>query len=162
VRIGIAWQGNPKHSDQHRFMPLHSFAPVAKVTGVCLISLQKSAGTEQLTTVADTFSVINLGDNLDETTGAFMDTAAIMMNLDLVITADTAIAHLAGALGVPVWIALPFVPNWRWLLERDDSPWYPTARLFRQQRPGDWDDVFARMADALRQRLTQPPASPVA
>jgi ADP-heptose:LPS heptosyltransferase len=79
-----------------------------------------------------------------------MDTAAIMKSLDLVIAVDTSIAHLAGALGVPVWIALPFVPDWRWLMGRDDSPWYPTARLFRQCRPGEWEDVFQRIAIELR------------
>ena len=78
--------------------------------------------------------------------------AAIMKNLDLVISCDTAVAHLAGALGVPVWVALPFVPDWRWLLEREDSPWYPTMRLFRQRRAGDWGEVFERMAKLLPRR----------
>ena len=78
-----------------------------------------------------------------------MDTAAIMRNLDLVITSDTAVAHLAGALGVPEWVALPFVPDWRWLLDRRDSPWYPTMRLFRQRRAGDWVGVFEEMREAL-------------
>jgi ADP-heptose:LPS heptosyltransferase len=82
-----------------------------------------------------------------------MDTAAVMMNLDLVVTADTVIAHLAGALGVPVWIALPTVPDWRWLLGREDSPWYPSARLFRQERRDDWGPVFRRIAQAVQQRL---------
>ena len=82
-----------------------------------------------------------------------MDTAAIMKNLDLIITVDTAPAHLAGALGVPVWVALPFAPDWRWLLEREDSPWYPTMRLFRQKKPGDWDEVFARLMDAVTRLL---------
>ena len=78
-----------------------------------------------------------------------MDTAAVMKNLDLVVTSDTAIAHLAGALGVPVWVGLSFLPEWRWLLNRDDSPWYPTMRLFRQTESGHWRGVFQRMADAL-------------
>jgi hypothetical protein len=86
--------------------------------------------------------VVDLGSRLDEASGAFMDTAAVMMNLDLVVTSDTAIAHLAGALGVRVWVALAFVPDWRWQLNRSDSPWYPTARLFRQDRRGDWQGVF--------------------
>jgi hypothetical protein len=90
---------------------------------------------------------------LDEKTGAFMDTAAVMKNLDLVISADTAIVHLAGALGVPVWVALPYASDWRWLQEREDSPWYPTMRLFRQTRWGDWDGVFDRIAGALEARL---------
>ncbi len=82
-----------------------------------------------------------------------MDTAAIMMNLDLVITSDTSVAHLAGALGVPVWVALPYVPDWRWQLDRCDSPWYPTMRLFRQKKAGDWVDVFEEIREALRERL---------
>ena len=85
-----------------------------------------------------------------------MDTAAVLKNLDLVISVDTAIAHLAGALGIPVWVALPFAPDWRWLMEREDSPWYPTMRLFRQTRPGQWEDVFQRIAEALQRRLAAP------
>ena len=91
------------------------------------------------------FSIINLGDRLD-TKGAFVDTAAIMMNLDLVVTVDTAVPHLAGALGVPAWVALPFVPDYRFLLDRADSPWYPSLRLFRDKRLNDWEDVFGRIA----------------
>jgi hypothetical protein len=90
--------------------------------------------------------VLDLSSRLDETAGAFMDTAAVMKNVDLLITSDTAIPHLAGALAVPVWVALPFVPDWRWLLHRPDSPWYPTMRLFRQSEPGHWPEVFERMA----------------
>ena len=83
----------------------------------------------------------------------FADTAAVLQSLDLVITVDTALAHLAGALGVAVWVALPFVPDWRWLLEREDSPWYPTMRLFRQKRPGEWDEVFERIAAAVDKQV---------
>ncbi|HEX7380170.1 MAG TPA: glycosyltransferase family 9 protein, partial [Pirellulales bacterium] len=82
---------------------------------------------------------------------SFLDTAAVLANLDLHICCDTSLAHLAGALGVPVWVALPFAPDWRWLLDREDSPWYPTMRLFRQRREGDWSDVFERIAAAARQ-----------
>ena len=150
-KIGIAWQGNPTHGgDRQRSMPLGQFAPLAQVPGVHLLSLQKGHGAEQLRAVADRFTVIDLGSRLDETNGAFMDTAAVMMNLDLIITADTATAHLAGALGVPVWVALPWIPDWRWLLERIDSPWYPSMRLFRQPQRGDWADVFNRMAQELK------------
>ena len=87
----------------------------------------------------------DLGPRLD----TFLDTAAAMKNLDLVVTADTAVAHLAGALGVPVWLALPYIPDWRWMLNREDSPWYPTMWLVRQRRPGVWDDVFQRMSTEL-------------
>src|SRR5262249_36243959 len=98
---------------------------------------------------------------VDETTGPFMDTAAVLKNVDLVVAADMSIAHLAGALGVPVWVALPANPDFRWMLDRDDSPWYPTMRLFRQSRPGDWPSVFERIAQALGERRPQPPgASP--
>jgi hypothetical protein len=146
-KIGIAWQGNPSYrGDGQRSVPLTRFATLAGLPGVRLFSLQKGKGCEQVQQVAGQFSVIDLGPRLDETAGAFMDTAAVMKNLDLVITSDTAIAHLAGALGVPVWVALAFIPDWRYLLERTDSPWYPTMRLFRQSTPGDWNGVFERIA----------------
>jgi tetratricopeptide (TPR) repeat protein len=151
LKIGICWQGSPVHrSDRYRSIPLARFAGLAQVPGVCLISLQKGAGAEQLAEVRDRFAGVDFGGELDEASGPFMDTAAIITNLDLVVTCDTAVAHLAGALGVAVWVALPFVPDWRWLLARADSPWYPTLRLFRQARPGDWEDVFRRIADALQ------------
>jgi ADP-heptose:LPS heptosyltransferase len=121
-----------------------------------LISLQKGSGESKVqgskSNVDDDGAIVDLGE-LDTHRGAFMDTAAIMMNLDLVITSDTSVAHLAGALGVPVWVALPFVPDWRWLLDRSDSPWYPTMRLFRQKRIGDWAGVFEEIRAALAERV---------
>jgi tetratricopeptide (TPR) repeat protein len=160
-RVGIAWQGDFKHGwDRHRSIPLGHFAPLAEVEGVRLISLQKGPGAEQLRTVAGCFPVTVL-DRLDEDSGPFMDTAAVLKGLDLVICCDTALAHLAGALGVPVWVALPAAPDWRWLLGREDSPWYPTMRLFRQTAPDDWRSVFARMTGELR-RLTTARPGPVA
>src|SRR5207245_332525 len=93
---------------------------------------------------------------MDEAAGAFMDTAAIIQNLDLVIAADTAVAHLAGALGAPVWMALSFTPDWRWLRDRADTPWYPTMRLFRQAAWGDWRTVFVQMAQDLRSQMDRP------
>src|SRR5207244_430149 len=120
-KIGIAWKGSAEYRLDHwRSIPLARFAPLAAVPGVRLISLQKGAGREQLRHVE--FPVDDLGSRLDEGTGAFIDTAAVIQSLDLVITSDTAVPHLAGALGVPVWLALPLVPEWRWLLEREDSP----------------------------------------
>ena len=98
-------------------------------------------------------NVETLGDDFDDGPDAFIDTAAVMMSLDLVVTSDTSIAHLAGALGRPVWVALKFMPDWRWMLGRDDSPWYPTMRLFRQRSPGDWEGVFAAMVRALRKQV---------
>jgi hypothetical protein len=139
-------------SDRDRSIPVSRFEPLARCSGVRLLSLQKHDGVEQLHEVADRFPVIDLGSRLDEASGAFMDTAAVMMNLDLVVTSDTAIAHLAGALGAAVWVAIPFAPDWRWLLDRSDSPWYPTMRLFRQERRGDWQGVFRRIEAALGQQ----------
>ncbi len=151
-KIGIAWQGSPHYrGDRQRSIPLVQFAPLARLPGVRLVSLQKGPGTEQLRDVANRFPVTDLGSQLDATSGAFLDTAAVMEHLNLVITADTVIAHLAGALGVPVWVALPFAPDWRWLLDREESPWYPTVRLFRQQTWGNWPEVFARLTDAVQQ-----------
>jgi len=149
-KIGIVWQGSKVNKqDLVRSVTLAEFAPLAGLEGVHLFSLQKGAGTEQLSMLANRFAVTDLASLLE----TFMDTAAILMNLDLVIAVDTAVAHLAGALGVPVWVALPFTPDWRWLLGRADSPWYPTARLFRQIRSGDWPTVFTNMAAELVPRL---------
>jgi Tfp pilus assembly protein PilF len=145
-RIGIAWQGNPAYSkDRQRSFALTQFEPLARLEGVRLYSLQKDFGANQVAEAAGRFATVDLGSRFTD----FMDTAAALRNLDLVIAADTSIVHLAGALGVPVWVALPFDSDWRWLLDRDDSPWYPTMRLFRQSRPGDWGDVFRRIAEAL-------------
>ncbi len=130
-------------------MPLVYFLSLARIPGVQLYSLQKGTGSDQLRALAPGSGILDLADRLHERAGAFTDTAAAMMNLDLVITSDTSIAHLAGGLGVPVWVVLNFSSDWRWLLERQDSPWYPTMRLFRQQRLGDWGDVFARLAAEL-------------
>jgi FkbM family methyltransferase len=148
VRVGIAWQGSPKHpQDRKRSVPLRSFAPLAQLPGVRLISLQVGPGTEQLQDLRGEFSVIDLGSRFDTT--SIMDAAAAVTLLDVVITVDSAIAHLAGALGIRVWVLLPYVPDWRWLLHREDSPWYPSMRLFRQKEPGDWEEVIARLRPAL-------------
>jgi tetratricopeptide (TPR) repeat protein len=152
-RIGINWRGRPGQGVfRFRDIPLTCFADLAQNLHLTLISLQRGAGRAELQTATGSLPIIDLGDDVDTDHGAFMDTAAIMMNLDLVITSDTAIAHLAGALGVPVWVALPFAPDWRWLLERTDSPWYPTMRLFRQKSPGDWPSVFKEIERALTER----------
>ncbi len=149
-KVGIAWQGNPRFSgDYYRSVRLEQFAPIAACRNVKLYSLQKNFGREQLADVGSRMSIVDLGAVLDENSGPFIDTVAVMMNLDLVITTDTAVAHVAGALGVPVWVALQYSPNWRWMLQRDDSPWYPTMRLFRQPAFGDWDGAFASIASQL-------------
>jgi Flp pilus assembly protein TadD len=158
-RVGIAWQGDPTYRwDRQRSIPLSSFAPLAGVEGVQLISLQKGPGSEQLAESAGRFPVLDLAPRLDMTTGTFMDTAAVMKNLDLVIAPDTAVTHLAGALGVPAWVPLASNPHWLWMLGRDDSPWYPTLRLFRQQHAGRWDDVFARMVARLGEMVCRKPS----
>ena len=149
-RVGISWQGNPDYPlDRLRSVPLRHYLPLSEVPGVRLVCVQKAHGLQQLERVRGQFEVVELGDDFDETSGPFMDSAAVMKSLDLLITSDTATAHLAGALGIPVWVALPRIPDWRWLLERTDSPWYPTMRLFRQQRRGEWDEVFQRIRHAL-------------
>jgi ADP-heptose:LPS heptosyltransferase len=145
--------------DRFRSVPLVEFAPLAEVPGVRLYSLQKHAGCEQLAELHDRFTVVDLGSTLDAQTGAFMETAAVMCNLDLVITPDTSAAHLAGGLGVPTWLALAASPEWRWMIGRSDSPWYPTMRLFRQSRQGDWGEVFAQMKSALEQGVTDRPGN---
>jgi hypothetical protein len=150
LKVGIAWQGNPTYrADRQRSIPLAHFAPLADVPGVQLISLQKGKGADQLGTWPGQHAPATLGNQFDEESGAFMDTAAVMKNLDLVITSDTAVAHIAGALAVPVWVPLALVPDWRWLLEREDCPWYPTMRLFRQKHFGRWEEVFHTMAGEL-------------
>jgi tetratricopeptide (TPR) repeat protein len=145
-KVGIVWQGSRNRIDVGRSVPLEMFARLATIPGVRLISLQKGDGPSQ----GPKDPVVEvLGDDFDAGAQAFLDSAAVMTHLDLVITCDTALAHLAGALGRPTWIALKQVPDWRWLLDRADSPWYPSMRLFRQSRRGDWDGVFAAIHEAL-------------
>jgi len=152
LKVGIVWQGNPLSiADLGRSPPLAAFAPLAALPGVRLIALQKDAGREQLSALA---GVEDLGAGFDAGPDAFLDTAAVMQGLDLVISADTASAHLAGALGRPCWIVLKSAPDWRWMLERSDTPWYPTTLLFRQKHRGDWGELFRRVADALAARVT--------
>jgi len=140
------WNREHKLADQRRSIPLSHFEPLARIRGVRLFSLQKGYGTEQLAEIKSQWPIIDLGNRLED----FTDTAAVMMNLDLIISADTAPAHLAGALGRPVWTVLSFAGSWRWLLDREDSPWYPTMRLFRQKKPGGWAEVFERIAAEVR------------
>ena len=153
-RIGIAWHAAPGagHAAE-RSIPLTQFAPLARLPGVRLISLQKHVGLDQLATLPDDLKIEMPGEGFDDGPDAFIDTAAVMASLDLVVAADTVIVHLAGALARPVWVALPHVPDWRWMLDRDDYPWYPTARLFRQKQLGDWEGVFAAMVGELKLRL---------
>lgn len=145
-RVAIAWQGRPTYrGDRFRSIHLSLFEPLAKVPGVQLISLQKGAGAEHVAEVASDWPLVDVSNRLTD----FHVTAAAIANVDLVITCDTAVAHLAGALGVPTWIALPFSSDWRWLRDRDDSPWYPSVRLFRQTTFDDWPAEFERLTAAL-------------
>lgn len=149
-KVGIAWQGSVLHPrDRVRSFPLALFAGIALMPGVQLHSLQLGPGREQIQKFVARPSVVDLGGFLKD----FEDTAAIMKNLDLVIACDSSPVHLAGALDVPVWLPLPFAPDWRWLLEREDTPWYPSMRLFRQKTRGDWQGVFSRIEQELAERV---------
>jgi Flp pilus assembly protein TadD len=156
-KVGIAWQGSRNRIDVGRSAPLSMFSRLASVPGVRLISLQKGAGPDPPDAKGPPLERLA---GLDEGPQAFLDSAAVMVHLDLVITSDTALGHLAGALGRPIWVALKYVPDWRWLERRADSPWYPGMRLFRQSSPGDWEGVFAAILAALVQ-CAQAAARPV-
>jgi Tfp pilus assembly protein PilF len=147
-KIGIGWQVGVTQ-DSRRSIPLVEFAPLFRVPNVRLISLQKEHGLDQRERLPANTRLENLGD-FDCGPDAFIDTAAVMANLDLIITADISIAHVAGALGRPTWVGLKYVPDWRWLLDREDCPWYRTMRLFRQKTDGDWSSVFAKIEQDLR------------
>jgi hypothetical protein len=154
LKVGVCWQGNPLFRvDRYRSIPLRYYAPLAAVPGVTLISLQHGAGLEQVEANRERVPLTFLPE-LDRD-GVFLDRAAVMQHLDLVITSDTSAAHLAGGLGRPVWLALAANCDWRWQHDRTDSPWYPTMRLFRQRTIGDWEPVFAAMAEALRNLLAR-------
>ena len=152
LRVGVVWAGNPHHAnDAKRSIPLEVFAQLFAVAGVRFYSLQKEhvAGDSEFiddlpSTISERF--VDLADDLD----GFQDTAAILENLDLLISVDTSVAHLAGALACPTWLLLPFDADWRWLLEREDSPWYPTMQLFRQPQPGAWQSVLESVRERLR------------
>jgi hypothetical protein len=148
-KVGIVWQGNPDYPrDRYRSIALRHFAPLASVPGIRLISLQAFNGLDQLDALPEGMTVETLGEEIGRPEG-FDNLAGVMANLDLIVTSDTSAAHFAGALGRPVWVALRCRPDWRWMERRDDSPWYPTMRLFRQKTHGDWDGVFAEIAAEL-------------
>jgi len=141
LRVGLAWSGSPHHhNDANRSLPPELLGPLL-ATGAEFHALQPDAAA-----FPSHGALVVHGAALKE----FSDTAGLAAELDLVVSVDTSVAHLAGALGLPVWILLPYAPDFRWLLDREDSPWYPTARLFRQARPGDWAGVVARVAEAMR------------
>lgn len=146
LKVGIAWQGSKVHKgDRLRSVTLKHFLPLARIPGVRLISLQKYAGVEQLAGVpAD--EVLDLGSRIE---AGLEDAAALIENLDLLVIIDTALAHVAGAIGRPVWVGVYFAADWRWLREGEHTVWYPSMRLFRQQKSGEWGGVFERFAEAL-------------
>ncbi|MFL9866767.1 tetratricopeptide repeat protein [Paraburkholderia fungorum] len=147
LRIGLAWSGNPAHNnDQNRSLPLETLASIY-TQHASFFSLHQFVRERDAQTLEDS-GLIHFGTDLKD----FSDTAALVNALDLVISVDTSVIHLAGALGKPFWVLLPGVPDWRWLLEREDSPWYPQARLFRQRKPGDWAEVVTRVARELASR----------
>lgn len=153
LNVGIAWAGKPTHrNDRNRSCPFFHFIELMDTPGVAFYSLQKGERAADLRDAACEALVADAGAVLHD----LLDTAAVVEQLDLVITVDTALAHLAGAMGRAVWVLLPYVPDWRWLMGRDDSPWYPTLRLFRQERPGDWAGVFLRVREALEATTTGP------
>jgi hypothetical protein len=148
-RVGVIWAGRPTHNnDRNRSAQLADFMPLANVPGIALLALQKGPKTGQAGEYYGRAPLINIGAEIDD----YDDTMAILENLDLLVTVDTSVAHLAGAMGRPVWNMLPRAPDWRWLLERSDTPWYPTMRLFRQNAVRKWDDVVQEIASELRGR----------
>ena len=145
-RIGIVWAGRPTHNnDRRRSATLADFAPLAALPGVALVSLQKGPPADQAGGYFGRAPLINIGAEVRD----YNDTMALLESLDAVVTVDTSVGHLAAAMGKPTWILLATSPDWRWLLGRSDTPWYPTVRLFRQTRPRVWDDVFQAVAAAL-------------
>jgi hypothetical protein len=135
--VGLVWAANPSYmNNSARSVPAHELSPLIRLTGVQCLGLQVGPASSETPE-----GLINLADELVD----FAETAAVISELDLVITVDTAVAHLAGSLGKPVWLLLTYSPDWRWMLDREDTPWYPTMRLFRQKRPGEWGEVLDRV-----------------
>ena len=150
LRVGFAWAGSSGHlRDRFRSIPLELLKPVFELAGAQFYSLQMGSAAEELSKAGISLKVINLAPRIED----MADTAALIAHLDLVIAVDTAVAHLAGALGKPVWVMLPLVPDWRWLLDREDSPWYPTMRLFRQAKLGAWASVVEAVRSALQDKI---------
>jgi len=154
-KIGICWEpckyknSNGEYMENKRAMPLSFFLPLSRLKNVSLYSLQRVDGTDQLEKIAQDLNIKTFNKDFDKTHGSFSDTAAVMKSLDLIITVDTSIAHLAGALGVHVWMMLPLVADWRWLSQEQKTVLYPTMRLFRQSKLGDWESVINNVYNEL-------------
>ncbi len=150
LKVGIVWAGRQNLvRNRKRTCGLEVFAPLAEIPGVTLYSLQIGPDADQAAPWIAQGKLVDLTSHIRD----FADTAALIANLDLVVTIDTSVAHLAGALARPVWTLLHYAPDWRWMLERSDSPWYPTMRLFRQKQPGDWQGVLVEVKKALQEKL---------
>jgi len=158
LHIGVAWQGNPKYKgDSTRSIPLRHFETLSKIPSVQLHSLQKVNGLDQFTALDAGRWMNNLTPRLDDHTGPYLDTAAVISCLDLVITTDTSIAHLGGAIGKEVWVGLCSLADWRWLHRRFDTPWYPkNMKIFRQTKPGEWETVFEQIIAELKTKVNCP------
>jgi len=162
-KIGICWQGNDNYATPllratvaQKSVHPRQFAPICEVPGVSIYSLQKTTGTDQLKDLPATMNIITFDGDFDQSNGRFMDTAAVIKNLDLVITVDTSISHLASGLGTPTWVMLPNPADWRWMLDRTDSPWYPKVlRLFKQPTPGDWETMILEVAEELKKHISK-------
>lgn len=159
-KIGLCWHGNPNYSTQAlretvkaKSCHVHTFLPLADIKGISLYSLQKVGGTDQLKELNGKLTIKEFTGDFDNTHGRFMDTAAVIKQLDLVITIDTSIAHFAAALGTPTWVLLPEPADWRWIIGRNDTPWYPNMRLFKQHQRGDWQSAMHDITTALKQEL---------
>lgn len=157
-QIGIAWAGRPTHqNDKNRSCSFKQFIELLGIPGVTIYSLQKGGREADIKENGCEALVTDMASRLND----FADTAALINQLDLIITVDTSVAHLAGALGKPVWVVIPFAADWRWGLESEETPWYPSMRLFRQRQPGNWDQVFRDVRKALRTELSLPSPKPV-
>ena len=154
-KIGICWSGSAIGARLGRSFPLDIFYPISQIDGVRLISIHKGDGEIELKNLPNGMKVEVLGAEFDCGEQAFLDTAAVMKCCDLVITSDTAITHLAGAMSIPTWIAHKYTPHWFWMLERSDSPWYPTLKLFRQKELDNWDEVFEEIHSTLLDLLSR-------
>ena len=157
-KIGLCWQAAPKSalersSMTRRSVPLQAFSQLADIQNIRFYSLQKTDGINQLNNLPENFKVHTFGKNFDSEHGSFMDTAALIKNLDLVITVDTAVAHLAGALGAKVWVILPVVSEWRWLTKISQSPWYPNMQLFRQSKPNNFTEVINKIKNQIKKTM---------
>jgi ADP-heptose:LPS heptosyltransferase len=146
-KVGIVWAGSPTHGhDRYRSCPLKYFAPLSQIDGVQLYGLQKGDAAGQMDQQAETIQIVNISKDFAD----FTDTAAAIENMDLVISVDTSVLHLAAAMGKQVWALLAYSPEWRWMLDRKNSPWYPTMRLFRQKKLKDWQGLFKQVTEELQ------------